>query len=95
MAWQKEEECPIPKSEWSFPRLPPWNLDWLDCPKLTMSMDADYPQIDSDETSVPLFGTIHSTTNTALADENSIATAPASVANNTETADDDASCPPC
>jgi len=41
MEWNKEEECPIPRSELELNKIVTMTFDWLDCPNLTQADTVD------------------------------------------------------
>ncbi len=43
MEWNKEEECPIPKSESELKKIATMTFDWLACPNLAQADTVDWP----------------------------------------------------
>jgi len=84
--WNKEEKCPVPKSELELTKLATIIFDWLDCPDLGQADTMDCPQIDTEDLSISSFDIGHLPSGKVAA-SNSLAMAQASI---TGTIDKDA-----
>jgi len=79
MEWNKEKECPTPKSKIKLSKLATMEFDWLDCPDLAQADTIDHPQIDTNDLSISSFDIGHLPSGKADANNNSLAMAQASV----------------
>jgi len=59
MEWNKEEECPISKSESELKKIATMTIYWLDCPDLAQAYTMDQPQINTEDLSILSFDTGH------------------------------------
>jgi len=79
MVWNAAEDRPISKSEAELKKLAIMEFDWLDCPDLNQAEDTTRPAMGAEDLSVVTFDKDHKPSGTAAADDNSLATAQASV----------------
>jgi len=82
MEWNKEEECPVLRSESELNKIAFMTFDWLDYPNLSQADTVDHPQIDTEDLSILSFDTSHLPGGKVA--DNSLVTAQASVAGTME-----------
>jgi len=75
MEWNKEKECPVPQSKSELNAIATMTFDWLDCPDHTQADTVEWPQINTEDLSIPSFDTGHLPSKQTAADDNSLATA--------------------
>jgi len=73
MEWNKEEEHPVPKSKMELNKIAIMEFNWLDYPDLA-------PTKNSDDLSIPTFGTDCQPNGATVVEDNSLAAAHASIA---------------
>ncbi len=79
MDWNEVEAHPIPKSEMKLNAIARMEFDWLDCPDLTQNDAINWPTIDTEDLSIASFDTGHKPSSKVADDNDSLATAQASV----------------
>jgi len=80
MTWTVAEAHLIPRSESELTALATMEFNWLDCPDLTQSDTVDRPAINTEDLSIASFDAGHKPSGKVIDDNDSLATAQASVA---------------
>jgi len=81
MDWNAAEGHLIPKAKKELNAVATMEFDWLDCPNLMQAEDVNQPTIGIEDLSVASFDMGHKPSGKAAGDDDSLATAQASIAN--------------